>query len=101
MTAKLRQPPKPAKFEGAGDLAEQERTYSSMWQDLYLGRKQNEAEFLNGEIIALGKKLGIPTPYNSTLLEIVNRMFVEGLKPGIYSPRELHALLRSRSDQPA
>ena len=101
MTDKLRQPPKPAKFEEAGELAEQQRTYSSMWQDLYLGRKQNEAEFLNGEIIALGKKLGIPTPYNSTLLEIVNRMFAEGLKPGIYSPSELHAIVRSRSDRPA
>lgn len=104
MTAKLRNPPKPAKLaklEDAGDPAEQERTYSSMWQDLYLGRKQNEAEFLNGEIIALGKKLAIPTPYNSTLLEVVNRMFAESLKPGIYSPSELHALLRSRSDRPA
>jgi len=106
MTEKLRQPPKPAELAGparledGGDLAEQERTYSSMWQDLYLGRKQNEAEFLNGEIIALGKRLGIPTPYNSTLLETVNRMFAEGLKPGIYSPGELHALLRSRSDRP-
>jgi 2-dehydropantoate 2-reductase len=97
MTEKLRQPPKPAKSEDKVDPADEERTYSSMWQDLYLGRKQNEAEFLNGEIVALGEKLGIPTPYNSTLLEIVNRMFAEGLKPEIYSPGELHALLRSRS----
>ena len=102
MTEKLRQPPKRSERAKPGDgddLAEQERTYSSMWQDLYLGRKQNEADFLNGEIIALGQKMGVPTPYNSTLLETVNRMFAEGLKPGIYSPRELHALLRSRSDR--
>jgi hypothetical protein len=38
----------------------------------------------------MGRKLAIPTPYNSTLLEIVNRMFDEGLKPGIYTPAELH-----------
>ena len=97
MTTKLRLPPKSPNHEDAASLSERERTYSSMWQDLYLGRKQNEAEFLNGEIIARGKSLGIPTPYNSALLEIVNRMFVEGLKPGLYSPRELHALIRSRS----
>jgi 2-dehydropantoate 2-reductase len=96
MTEKLKDPPK---LEDASDDAEQERTYSSMWQDLYLGRKQNEAEFLNGEIIALGKKLGIPTPYNSTLLEIVNRMFTERLNPGIHSPTELRAIIRSRSGQ--
>lgn len=99
MTEKLRQPLKPAKPGDDDDLVDQERTYSSMWQDLYLGRKQNEAEFLNGEIIALGRKVGIPTPYNWVLLETVNRMFAEGLKPGLYGPQELHALIRSRSDQ--
>jgi 2-dehydropantoate 2-reductase len=98
MTSKLRQPPK---ADDASNLADAERTYSSMWQDLYLGRKENEAEFLNGEIIALGKRLGIPTPYNSTLLEVVNRMFAEGLKPGIYSPNELHAVIRSKVEHPA
>ncbi|HXU37666.1 MAG TPA: 2-dehydropantoate 2-reductase [Blastocatellia bacterium] len=99
MTEKLRQPLKPARHGDEGDQVEEERTYSSMWQDLYLGRKQNEAEFLNGEIIALGRKVGIPTPYNSILLETVNRMFAEGLKPGLYGPKELHALIRSRSGQ--
>lgn len=102
MTEKLRQPLKPAEPARPGDEGDQvepERTYSSMWQDLYLGRKQNEAEFLNGEIIALGRKVGIPTPYSSTLLETVNRMFAEGLKPGLYGPKELHALIRSRSGE--
>ncbi len=99
MTEKLKQPLKPAGPGNEVDQVEKERTYSSMWQDLYLGRKQNEAEFLNGEIIALGRKVGIPTPYNSILLETVNRMFAEGLRPGLYGPKELHALIRSRSDQ--
>jgi 2-dehydropantoate 2-reductase len=102
MTEKLRQPLKPtepARQGHEGDQVEQERTYSSMWQDLYLGRKQNEAEFLNGEIIALGRKVGIPTPYNSILLETVNRMFAEGLKPGLYGPKELHELIRSRTGE--
>jgi ketopantoate reductase len=67
-----------------------------MWQDLYLGRKSNEAEYLNGEIVTRGAKLSIPTPYNSTLLEIVNRMFKEGLSPGLYRPRELEDLVRFR-----
>jgi 2-dehydropantoate 2-reductase len=96
MTTKLKQP---AKLEKATPNDEEEHTYSSMWQDLYLGRKHNEAAFLNGEIIALGKWLGIPTPYNSALLETVNRMFKEGLKPGIYSPRKLHEIIRSSSDR--
>ncbi len=81
------------------DLPIEERTYPSMWQDLYLGRKSNEAEFLNGEIVALGKKYGVPTPYNSTLLELIDRMTEAGEKPGIYTPAELHALIKSRTNE--
>jgi 2-dehydropantoate 2-reductase len=79
------------------NLPEEQRTYASMWQDLVLGRKSGESDYLNGKIVELGKRLGIPTPYNSALLEIVNRMFDEGLKPGIYTPAELHALIRART----
>jgi 2-dehydropantoate 2-reductase len=93
MTEALLRPPKPdGNDEGSGH-----RTYPSMWQDLYLGRKSTEADFLNGDIIEIGKRVGVPTPYNSTLLEIINRMMAEGLKPGIYTPAELHALIEARA----
>jgi 2-dehydropantoate 2-reductase len=91
MTEGLRRPPK---SDGGSD-GSGHRTYPSMWQDLYLGRKSTEADFLNGDIIELGKTVGIPTPYNSTLLEIIERMMSQGLKPGIYEPAELHALIES------
>ncbi|HVF90921.1 MAG TPA: 2-dehydropantoate 2-reductase [Blastocatellia bacterium] len=94
MTDKLKQA-----FAPQGDPAarpEESRTYASMWQDLYLRRPSNEARFLNGEIIELGKEVGVATPYNSTLLEIVGRMFEEGAGPGIYTPSDLHALIRAR-----
>ena len=92
MTEALRRAPKSdSNGEGSGH-----RTYPSMWQDLYLGRKSTEADFLNGDIIELGKKVGIPTPYNSALLEIINRMMAQGLKPGIHTPAELHALIEAR-----
>jgi 2-dehydropantoate 2-reductase len=94
MTEKLKLPPDPSR--NVPDLPEEQRTYASMWQDLVLGRPSSEADFLNGEIVALGRKLGIPTPYNSTLLEIVNRMFDNNLKPGIHTPAELRALIRRR-----
>ena len=92
MTEKLKRPPDPSR--SAADLPEEERTYASMWQDLYLGRRSSEADFLNGEIVRLGRELSIPTPYNSALLEIVNRMFDTGLKPGIYTPAALRALIK-------
>ncbi|HLG17671.1 MAG TPA: 2-dehydropantoate 2-reductase [Blastocatellia bacterium] len=96
MTERLRRPPK--ETDEATTMPEEKRSYASMWQDLYLGRKTHEGEFLNGEIIALARGLGMSTPYNSTLLEVINRMFSEGLKPGILSPAELRSLIRRRAD---
>jgi 2-dehydropantoate 2-reductase len=98
MTDKLREPPKHP--YDLARLTQGPQTYSSMWQDLHLGRKTHEAGFLNGDIVALGEGLGIPTPYNSMLLEIVNRMFEEGLKPGLYSPDQLNGLIQSRAIEP-
>lgn len=71
-------------------------SFPSMWQDLYLGRPSTEVEFLNGEIVRLGQSLGLKTPYNSALVEIINQMSGRGLKPGLYAPAELAALLGSR-----
>ena len=96
MTDKLREPPKHP--YDPSRLSEGPHTYSSMWQDLHLGRKAHEAEFLNGEIVALGRKFGTPTPFNSTLLEIIDRMFREAVPPGLYTPDELHELLGSRAE---
>jgi 2-dehydropantoate 2-reductase len=93
MTEKLKLPPDPSR--SATELSEKERTYASMWQDLCLGRRSSEADFLNGEIVRLGCELGIPTRYNSALLEIVNRMFDRHLRPGIYTPAELSSLITS------
>jgi 2-dehydropantoate 2-reductase len=93
MTEKLKLPP--AASDSAVDLPEERRTYASMWQDLILGRPSSEADFLNGEIVKLGGEVGIPTPYNSSLLEIANRMFDGKLKPGIHTPAELRSIIRS------
>jgi 2-dehydropantoate 2-reductase len=93
MTERLKLPPDPSR--AAAELSEEQRTYASMWQDLYVGRRSSEADFLNGEMVRLGRELGIPTPCNSALLEIVNRMFDTGLKPGIYTPTELRGLIKT------
>jgi 2-dehydropantoate 2-reductase len=95
MTEKMKQPSNHG--ADADSLPGERRTYASTWQDLRLGRKTGEAQFLNGEIVGLGEKLGIPTPYNSTLLQVIDRMFEQRLAPGIYGPRELRELIsRSR-----
>jgi 2-dehydropantoate 2-reductase len=95
MTEKLKDLPK-RPYDPAAP-GEGGQTFSSMWQDLHLGRKSNESEFLNGEIVELGKRYDVRTPYNSTVMDVVNRMFAERLEPGLYSPTELHDFIRSRT----
>ena len=87
-------PPDPERLM---NLPEDERTYPSMWQDLELGRATGEADYLNGVLVEMGRKYGIATPYNSMLLEVVNRMFAEGRRPGLHTPAGLRALVESRA----
>jgi 2-dehydropantoate 2-reductase len=72
------------------------RTYPSTWVDLKLKRGETEAGYFNGEIILLGEKHGVPTPYNSTLLNIVERMAAEGQEPGGYTLDDLEAQVQQR-----
>ncbi|MEM6926118.1 MAG: 2-dehydropantoate 2-reductase [Myxococcota bacterium] len=41
---------------------------SSMWDDLERGRR-TEIHLLNGEVVALGERVGVPTPVNRTIVE--------------------------------
>lgn len=79
----------PQKIYEAEMLPADLRTYPSTWMDLKLKRGDTEAGFFNGEIILLGEKYGLPTPYNSTLLNLVETMAVEGSDPGLYTLEEL------------
>jgi 2-dehydropantoate 2-reductase len=67
---------------------------SSLWQDLYHRRRQVEAEYLNGEIVRLGRRCGVPTPYNSLLLELSTAMAVAGALPGTHTVQQLRQHLR-------
>ena len=47
--------------------------YSSMYQDVAKGR-ETEISFLNGKIVELGRKHGIRTPVNETLVSLIKFM---------------------------
>jgi 2-dehydropantoate 2-reductase len=40
--------------------------------------KSTEVDYLNGEIVTLGKKVGIPTPVNSLIVELVHEVEASG-----------------------
>lgn len=61
----------------------------SSWQSLTRGTGNIEAEQLNGDVVTLGRLLGIPTPYNALLWRIADEMARQGDKPGKYTAEAL------------
>jgi len=71
------------------------RTLGSSWQSLARGQGSIEADFLNGEIVRLGRIHGIPTPCNHLLQRIANEMARNREKPGRYTADELLEMVQS------
>jgi 2-dehydropantoate 2-reductase len=77
---------------GETALPEGMRNLGSSWQSLTRRQGSIEADFLNGEIVLLGRKHGIPTPFNAVLQRIANDMAAAREPPGKYAAEELFAM---------
>ncbi len=64
----------------------------SSWQSLARGAGSIEAEYLNGEIVLLGRLHGVPTPVNAVLQEAAVEAALRGDPPGTSSMEELSEL---------
>jgi 2-dehydropantoate 2-reductase len=69
------------------------QTGGSSWQSLARRSGSVEADYLNGEIVLLGRLHGVPTPINATLQRLAGTAAREGHAPGALSVAELAALL--------
>ncbi|MDF2712041.1 MAG: 2-dehydropantoate 2-reductase [Nonomuraea muscovyensis] len=69
----------------------------SSWQSLARGSGTIEADYLNGEIVLLGREYGIPTPVNEVLQQEAGRFARERLPPGSMPVERLTALIDERS----
>ncbi|MEU9019997.1 2-dehydropantoate 2-reductase [Actinomadura sp. NPDC048394] len=63
----------------------------STWQSLRRGSTSVEADYLNGEIVLLGRLHGIATPVNETLLRVANDFARTAREPGSMTPTALTA----------
>jgi 2-dehydropantoate 2-reductase len=71
----------------------------SSWQSLARATGSIETDFLNGEIVLLGRLHGVPTPLNALLQDLANRFARERRAPASLSVEDLQQLLRaSRSN---
>ncbi len=67
------------------------RTGGSSWQSLTRGTGSIEADFLNGEIVLLGREHGVPAPLNEVLQRLANQAARERRAPGSITPGEVMA----------
>ncbi len=70
-----------------------ERSGSSSWQSLARGTGSIESDYLNGEIVLLGRLHGVPTPANDLLRRLAGSMAAEGRPPGSIPAEEVLARL--------
>jgi 2-dehydropantoate 2-reductase len=80
-----------------GSAASQSRPGASMWQSMARG-VSIEADYLNGEIVKLGRLHGIPTPVNAALQRIANQAAREQWAAGSVDPDELIRLVRQSEE---
>jgi 2-dehydropantoate 2-reductase len=66
---------------------------SSTWQSLAKGRKTTEADYLNGEIVLLGRLHNVPTPINHALQQAANKFARRGEKPRSLAIEEINKRL--------
>jgi 2-dehydropantoate 2-reductase len=68
---------------------------SSSWQSLQRHSATVEADYLNGEIVLLGRLHGVPTPVNQVLAETATRMARTGERPGSADPEQVEQAIRA------
>ncbi len=72
-----------------GDVPGFDRHGGSSLQSVLRGTGNIEADYLNGEIVQLGRLHGVPTPANAVAQEAGNQMVREGLSVGAIPVAEL------------
>ncbi len=68
------------------------RIGGSSWQSLRRGTGSIEADYLNGEIVLLGRLHGVPTPVNELLQRLANQFARDRRAPGSITDREVAEL---------
>ena len=72
-----------------------QRGGGSSWQSLARGSGTIEADYLNGEIVLLGRLHGFATPVNELLQRLANRWAAERRAPGTLPAAEFERMLGS------
>ena len=67
----------------------QRRGGGSTWQSLARGLASVETDYLNGEIVLLGRLHGVPTPANELMQRLTAQAARDGIEAGSVDPDAL------------
>lgn len=76
------------------------RAGGSSWQSLSRQTGTIEADFLNGEIVLLGRQYDVPTPVNETLQRLANQAARDRKPPGSLTPAQVLSAARADPTSP-
>ncbi|HYZ80467.1 MAG TPA: 2-dehydropantoate 2-reductase [Solirubrobacteraceae bacterium] len=77
---------------GVGEIEGRRRAGSSTWQSLARGSGALETDYLNGEIVLLGRLHAVPTPLNERLCALAAAAARDRIAPGTLSAGDLLAV---------
>ena len=80
---------------GVREIGGQQRRGSSTHQSLTRGMRAVETDYLNGEIVLLGRLHGVPTPVNELLQATISAVAARGGEPGSVAAEDLLGRLRA------
>ncbi len=83
-----------------GEIPSIPRSGGSSWQSVARGTGDIEADYLNGEIVLLGRLHRVPTPVNEAMQQLAQRVVAEKLPPGSFSLDEVRGLIQAKMSQP-
>jgi 2-dehydropantoate 2-reductase len=73
----------------------QRRGGGSTWQSLERGLGSVETDYLNGEIVLLGRLHGVPTPVNALMQRLTAQAARDGVAAGSVDPEDIVDQLRT------
>ncbi|MEH1126605.1 ketopantoate reductase family protein [Micromonospora sp. CPCC 206061] len=73
----------------------EQRQGGSSWQSLARGTGSVEADYLNGEVVLIGRAHGVPAPANELAQRLANQFAREGRAPGSLPVDEFRSLMTS------
>ena len=77
----------------AAPIDDRPRSGSSTWQSFARGDTSTEVDWLNGEVVLLGRLHSVPTPVNAMLCRLARWAAVNGVQPRSMTAADLMAWL--------